>query len=408
VYAHFSAAGKDPLGGVRAATLVSAGLCAVSVVCCIVLGMLDSYGEREGTVPPLVKKKKKKRAAEATTTPLLEDGVGRSVSAPISEPRRGLTDDDLNTDDEVEEASSTDDDSDDISFQDLKKVLGLRECLIYAITVFFYGAVFVFVSFGKKFIASKWPACADQAKFYLSLPYLISAGASTLCGFLVDKLGRGVVWVAASSLSLCCIHLFLLLSPPGKAHTCGSLPPPLIAMIWLGLTYSACAASIWPLLSNIVSTKYLGTGYGFMTAVQNLGLAVFPSLITALLGSSSDSSIAGSRMELAFVSMAAMAFVISIVLLLVDSSHPDGNLLNATPAQVKRRLLLEVRTMPNATPKFYRDKRRIYGNSPSLAEARSYFLPALATMQSPRTNDQIRRAYILKLDRMYRNKGGLS
>ena len=93
------------------------------------------------------------------------------------------------------------------------------------------------------------------------------------------------MWVAGSALSLCSIHLFLMLSPHGAAphhgiEVCGSLPRPLIAMIWLGLTYSACAASIWPLLSNIVPTKYLGTGYGLMTAIQNLGLAVFhPSLV---------------------------------------------------------------------------------------------------------------------------------
>ena len=52
VYDHFSEKGLNVRSGIQAATIVSAGLCFASVVCCIILGALDKYGEKVGAVPP--------------------------------------------------------------------------------------------------------------------------------------------------------------------------------------------------------------------------------------------------------------------------------------------------------------------------------------------------------------------
>ena len=37
---------------------------------------------------------------------------------------------------------------------------------------------------------------------------------------------------------------------------------PFPVMIWLGVTYSLCAASLWPMVAIIVDLKQLGTAYG--------------------------------------------------------------------------------------------------------------------------------------------------
>ena len=44
-----------------------------------------------------------------------------------------------------------------------------------------------------------------------------------------------------------------------------------------------CAASLWPMVAIIVDLKQLGTAYGLMTALQNLGLAVAPLVIGPLV-----------------------------------------------------------------------------------------------------------------------------
>lgn len=54
---------------------------------------------------------------------------------------------------------------------------------------------------------------------------------------------------------------------------------PAIVMTWIGVAYSLAASSIWPLLPFVIPQRMLGTAYGAMTSIQNLGLAVFPQLI---------------------------------------------------------------------------------------------------------------------------------
>jgi MFS family permease len=49
---------------------------------------------------------------------------------------------------------------------------------------------------------------------------------------------------------------------------------PYIIMSVLGVAYSMLAASLWPMVSLVVPDHQLGTAYGFMQALQNLGLAL--------------------------------------------------------------------------------------------------------------------------------------
>ena len=44
----------------------------------------------------------------------------------------------------------------------------------------------------------------------------------------------------------------------------------------MGVAYSVCAAALWPSVALLVDTDKLGTAYGLMTALQNLGLAIAP------------------------------------------------------------------------------------------------------------------------------------
>ena len=50
----------------------------------------------------------------------------------------------------------------------------------------------------------------------------------------------------------------------------------------MGFAYSLLAASLWPMVSLIIPEHQLGTAYGFMQAIQNLGLAVI-SLVAGII-----------------------------------------------------------------------------------------------------------------------------
>lgn len=44
-----------------------------------------------------------------------------------------------------------------------------------------------------------------------------------------------------------------------------------------------CACALWPMVGYMVKRQQLGTAYGIMQSVQNLGLAVVPLAVGALL-----------------------------------------------------------------------------------------------------------------------------
>jgi len=49
---------------------------------------------------------------------------------------------------------------------------------------------------------------------------------------------------------------------------------PYIAIIILGVAYSLLASALWPIAALLIPEYQLGTAYGLMQAIQNLGTAL--------------------------------------------------------------------------------------------------------------------------------------
>ena len=64
-----------------------------------------------------------------------------------------------------------------------------------------------------------------------------------------------------------------------------------VPMAMLGIAFSLIPAVMWPSVAYIVDEKRLGTAYGLMTLIQNVGLAGFNWLIGAV-NTHSDASAA--------------------------------------------------------------------------------------------------------------------
>jgi len=142
-------------------------------------------------------------------------------------------------------------------------------CLAY------YGAIFPFVSLAKDFFKVKFHMDGDSANFITGLIYLVSAPASPLLGLLLDKTGRNVSWCFLAVFASIGCHALLAFT---------SLNP-YIAISLLGVAYSLLASALWPIAALIIPEYQLGTAYGLMQALQNLGTA----LIVMAAGSISDS-----------------------------------------------------------------------------------------------------------------------
>lgn len=106
--------------------------------------------------------------------------------------------------------------------------------------------------FSREFFISRFHFTPSQANVISSLVYSISAVASPLFGYVIDKTGRNVRWIAGSVTATILAHAMLAFT----------LVNPYVGMAIMGLAYSMLASSLWPLVALIVPEYQLGTAYG--------------------------------------------------------------------------------------------------------------------------------------------------
>jgi MFS-type transporter involved in bile tolerance (Atg22 family) len=69
-----------------------------------------------------------------------------------------------------------------------------------------------------------------------------------------------------------------LLMIPAYLMLALTMLPPAIPMIVLGAAFVIVPAALWPSVALIVEKNRVGTAYGLLTMIQNIGLMVFPWL----------------------------------------------------------------------------------------------------------------------------------
>uniref|UniRef100_L7LXT9 Lysosomal dipeptide transporter MFSD1 n=1 Tax=Rhipicephalus pulchellus TaxID=72859 RepID=L7LXT9_RHIPC len=148
--------------------------------------------------------------------------------------------------------------------------------LLCFICVSYYVTIFPFIGLGTVFFQRKYQFSAVEANSVDSVPYLISAFASPVFGILVDLLGRNLIWVTVAVFGTLAAHSLLAFT----------FLNPWVAMVLMGLMYSLLACAFWPLVAMVIPERQLGTAYGIMQSVQNLGLAVIAMVSGMIVDSS--------------------------------------------------------------------------------------------------------------------------
>lgn len=169
----------------------------------------------------------------------------------------------------------------------------------------FYSAFFPFTAFSTVFLQTKFGYSAVKGGFFTSLIISGTMIFSPIFGFMVDKLGKRATIMIIGSLLIIPVHLSL-----GLTHF-----PPVAAMIVLGISFSLVPAAIWPAVPIMVEEKRLGTAFGLMTLIQNIGLTAFPWIsgkITDLSGGDY------TRTMVMFASLGLLALVFSLLLKFSD------------------------------------------------------------------------------------------
>ncbi len=152
---------------------------------------------------------------------------------------------------------------------DIFKIIQNRSFIyICLLCVIFYSAVFPFLSYCPDFLFNKFDITRETSGIVTSIIIFGTILFTPLFGFVIDKYGKRATLMLIGSGMLFVIHFSLALTDL----------TPYFAMFLLGVAFSLVPAAMWPAVTMIVKENRLGTAYGIMFSVQNLGLFAFPTL----------------------------------------------------------------------------------------------------------------------------------
>ena len=154
--------------------------------------------------------------------------------------------------------------TDKVAFKDIFK-FNKSFWFIVLLCVTFYSGIFPFKTFAIKFFQNAHGVSLQDAGFLSSLTTLFALFCTPLFGIMADRIGKRSALMMFGSALL--IPVYVMMGFPTF--------PLLIPMAMMGIAYALVPAVMWPSVAYVVDEKRIGTAYGLMTMMQNVGLIVF-------------------------------------------------------------------------------------------------------------------------------------
>ncbi len=158
--------------------------------------------------------------------------------------------------------------TDKVVFADLFR-FGKSYWYIVALCITFYSGIFPFETFAVKFFMEAHGTSRELGGFLISILTAFTMFGTPAFGLLADKVGKRALLMMFGSVLLIPVYLMM-----GYTHVTLYVP-----MAMMGIAFSLIPAVMWPSVAYIVGQSKLGTAYGLMTMIQNIGLAGFNLLI---------------------------------------------------------------------------------------------------------------------------------
>jgi len=140
---------------------------------------------------------------------------------------------------------------------------------VVLLCITFYSAIFPFQTFAVKFFIERHGTTREFGGFLSSVITLFAMVFTPVFGYLVDRVAKRSLFMMWGSLLLVPVYLMM-------AYTSIDLRIP---MAMMGIAFSLVPAVMWPSVAYLVEQSKLGTAYGLMTMIQNIGLAGFNFMI---------------------------------------------------------------------------------------------------------------------------------
>jgi MFS family permease len=206
--------------------------------------------------------------------------------------------------------------TDKVVFADLWK-FSVSYWLIVALCIVFYSAIFPFQTFAVKFFMEAHGTSREFGGFLSSMLTLFAMIATPLFGLWVDRVGKRALLMMFGSMLLIPVYLMM-------AYTHINLYVP---MAMMGVAFSLIPAVMWPSVAYIVDQSKLGTAYGLMTMIQNIGLFGLNLLVgwANNFGHADASNPAGYRLGMWIFSILGILGVLFAFLLRQRELGPQGH-----------------------------------------------------------------------------------
>ncbi len=203
---------------------------------------------------------------------------------------------------------------------------------IAGLCVLFYSAIFPFQKFATDMLASKLNLPIKEAAAYFSYFPIGAMVLTPFIGYYLDLKGKGATMMFYGAILLTVSHLIFALVPSESFNVVIAI----ITIVILGTAFSLVPASMWPSLPKIVEDRYLGSAYGAIFWIQNIGLLAVPILIGWSISASNPgvseqiaAGVEGAKYnytipELIFAGFGVLAMILALVLKVVDKRKGYG------------------------------------------------------------------------------------
>lgn len=235
--------------------------------------------------------------------------------------------------DKQENINETHSPEDDFRISDIGKIFTNPGFLsIAGLCVLFYSAIFPFQKFATDMLASKLNLEIKEAAAYFSYFPIGAMILTPFIGYFLDVKGKGATMMIYGAVLLIVSHLIFALVPSESFTVFTAV----LTIVILGVAFSLVPASMWPSIPKIVEERYLGSAYGCIFWVQNIGLLAVPVLIGWALSASNPGvseqiaqGIEGAKYnytipELIFSGFGVLAFILAFVLKYYDRKKGYG------------------------------------------------------------------------------------
>jgi len=181
-------------------------------------------------------------------------------------------------------------------------------------------------------LVSKLNIPLKEAAAYFSYFPIGAMILTPFMGYFLDVKGKGATMMLYGAILMTVSHLIFALVPSDVFN----IPIAIITIVILGTAFSLVPASMWPSLPKIVEDRYLGSAYGAIFWIQNIGLLAVPILIGWSLSASNPgvteqiaAGVEGAKYdymvpELIFAGFGVLAMVLAVVLKITDRKKGYG------------------------------------------------------------------------------------